>query len=52
MENMAMINGTDPDKMTATERMDEIAAILAVGLLRLHARHAHPSRERVSPELP
>ena len=33
-----MINALDPDRMTASERLDEVASILATGLRRLIAR--------------
>ena len=33
-----MINGTEPERMTAAERLDELAAIFAVGFLRLRSR--------------
>jgi len=33
-----MINALDPARMTAAERLDEVAAILAAGLIRLRAR--------------
>ena len=33
-----MANALDPNLMTAAERLDEIAAILAAGILRLKAR--------------
>ena len=35
-----MANALDPNLMTATERIDEIAAILAAGILRLKARES------------
>ena len=42
-----MANALDPNLMTATERIDEIAAILAAGILRLKARQAaSPVRDR------
>ncbi len=31
-------NALDPDRMSAAERLDELAAILAAGLLRLRNR--------------
>jgi hypothetical protein len=37
---MACFDPTDPDQMSADERVAEVAAILAVGVLRLHRRHA------------
>ena len=37
-----MENALDPNLMTAAKRLDEIAAILAVGILRLKARQAAP----------
>jgi hypothetical protein len=33
-----MHNALHPDRMTAPERLDEVANILAVGLIRLKAR--------------
>lgn len=33
-----MHNALSPDRMTAAERLDEVADILAVGLIRLKAR--------------
>ena len=33
-----MLNTLDPDRMTAAERLDEIADLLAAGLIRLRAR--------------
>ena len=35
-----MANALDPNLMTATERIDEIAEILAAGILRLKARES------------
>ena len=32
-----MINALDPDRMTADERLDEVAEILAAGFLRLRS---------------
>jgi hypothetical protein len=59
-------NALDPNLMTAAERLDEIAAILAAGILRLKAREpartasdrgdlslaipAHPSRHGRKPK--
>ena len=37
-----MSNGLHPDRMTPAERLDEIADILAVGLMRLRARKSSP----------
>ena len=37
-EARTMPNALDPDLMTAAERIDELAGILAVGLRRLRAR--------------
>lgn len=37
-----MSNPLHPDLMTAPERLDEIAEILAVGLMRLRARQSSP----------
>ena len=33
-----MTNGTEPERMTAAERLDELAAIFAVGFFRLRSR--------------
>jgi hypothetical protein len=33
-------NGVDPDEMTAQERLDEAARILATGILRLRMKQA------------
>ena len=42
-----MENALDPNLMTAAERLDEIAAILAAGIVRLRARQAaRPARDR------
>jgi hypothetical protein len=38
-----MSNALDPDLMTGPERLDEIAEILAAGLMRLRARQSSPS---------
>ena len=35
-----MSNALDPHRMTATERLDEVAEILAAGLLRFRARQS------------
>ena len=41
------MNSLHPRHMTAAERLDEIADILAVGLMRLHARKSSSlSRDR------
>jgi hypothetical protein len=37
-----MSNALHPDAMSAQERLDEIAEILATGLMRLHARKSSP----------
>ncbi len=34
------MNALKPEHMTANERLDELAAILAVGLMRLQARQS------------
>ena len=39
-----MENALDPARMTAAERLDEVATILAVGILRLRARHGRGKR--------
>ena len=49
-----MPNGLHPDLMTPAERLDEIAEILAAGILRLRARQRAPqgsTREQVRVEL-
>ena len=38
-EPFASPNGLHPDRMTAAERLAELAAILALGLVRLQARY-------------
>lgn len=35
-----MLNALNPDLMTAPERLDEIAEVLAAGLMRLQARQS------------
>ena len=37
-----MFNALDPDHMTASERLDEVADILATGLRRLIVRKSSP----------
>lgn len=44
-----MANALDPNLMTAAERLDEIAAILAAGLKRLRLREQETTARR--PEL-
>jgi hypothetical protein len=39
-----MTVGLDPESMTAQERLNEVAAILAAGLLRLRCRQAGEGR--------
>ena len=34
-----MMNALHPDRMTAAERLDEVAAILGAGILRLLEKH-------------
>ena len=42
-----MPNALDPNRMTAAERLDEVASILAAGLIRLRARQSrHLSADR------
>jgi hypothetical protein len=42
-----MSNALDPRRLSAAERLDEIAEILAAGLMRLRARKSSPlSRDR------
>ena len=36
------MNALKPDLMTAPERLDEVAEILAAGLMRVHARQSTP----------
>lgn len=38
------IGGYDPDRMTADERLDEVAGLLAVGLLRMRRRAGEKRR--------
>lgn len=38
-----MVSTTDPTRMTADQRLDEIAGILASGLLRLRLKRAQQS---------
>lgn len=38
-----MPNALHPDRMTAAERLDEVAAILAVGILRLRGKANKPN---------
>ena len=40
IRNIAGANALSPDRMTTRERLDEIAAILALGLVRLSARQS------------
>jgi len=40
------VNQTPPDKMRTDERLDEVAQLLARGLQRLRAAHAHSSDEK------
>jgi hypothetical protein len=37
-----MYNAIDPRRLSAAERLDEIAEILAAGLMRLRARKSSP----------
>jgi hypothetical protein len=37
-----MHNGIDPDRLTPAERLNEIAEILATGLMRLNLRKSSP----------
>ena len=37
-----MMNGTDPEKMTAEQRLQELAMLLAPGLLRLWSKRREP----------
>jgi hypothetical protein len=40
------VNQTPPDKMRTDERLEEVAQLLARGLQRLRAAHAHGSDEK------
>ena len=44
-----MVNALDPDRMTADERLDEVADILAAGIRRLFNKNGHVDR-CVTPE--
>jgi hypothetical protein len=45
---LAGANALDPDLMTTAERLDEIAEILAAGILRARTKlRAEPQRDRV-----
>jgi len=47
------LDPTDPESMTPEERRDELASILARGILRLHGRDLpHGSAETGAPESP
>jgi hypothetical protein len=37
-----MTHGVEPNQLSAGERIDEIADILAAGLIRLHSRKSSP----------
>jgi hypothetical protein len=37
-----MTNALSPDRMTAAERLDEVAGILALGVMRLVGRKSSP----------
>ena len=39
---MATMNALNPNQLTAAERLDEIADLLAAGLMRLRARQSSP----------
>ncbi len=39
---MQLPNPIDPERLSAAERLDEIAEILAAGLMRLRARKSTP----------
>ena len=41
-----MNNGMELDKMTAAQRLDEVAGILAAALLRLCAKHVSSLKKR------
>jgi len=45
-EASGMSNALDPDRMTASERLAEVAGILATGLRRLSARKSSPLFDR------
>ena len=40
--SLLVSNALNPDLMTAAERLDEVAEILAAGLMRLRARQSSP----------
>ena len=41
-DTLAGPNALKPDRMTAEERLDEVAEILAAGLMRLMSRQSSP----------
>jgi len=41
-----MPNGLEPDRMTDDERLDEVAELLAVGILRHHVRQLQVAEKR------
>jgi len=43
---MVMSNGTDSDKTTPAERLDEVAMILASAMLRLGAKRVSGQKKR------
>ena len=52
MDDMVMTNGTETDGMTDNERLDEVAQVFAVGMLRLKAKDVrHPKKRRVSQKI-
>jgi len=46
MEEIVTNTGTDPSRMTPAERLEEVAAILAAGLMRIMARSRVTSKKR------
>ena len=46
MESDSMIDTTNPDQTTDGARLDEVANILATGLLRLRSRRLGREKER------
>jgi hypothetical protein len=45
---IASSNALHPDLMTADERLDEVAAILAAGILRMRARRRRNFANRIN----
>lgn len=45
-------NQTPPELMSPQERLDEVAAILALSFSRVHQRQSRPVRTRTSTQIP